>query len=45
MFAFLEAQALYPASLFLEEGIQESVDAILNDRVIVVFDTAAEDGL
>ncbi|MDQ8206079.1 hypothetical protein QEH52_01040 [Coraliomargarita sp. SDUM461003] len=32
LFAYLEAQKLYPASFFVEEGIQESVDAILEDR-------------
>jgi hypothetical protein len=29
LFAYLEAQKLYPASFFVEEGIEESVDAIL----------------
>lgn len=32
LFAYLEAQKLYPASFFVEEGIEESVDAILEDR-------------
>jgi hypothetical protein len=35
IFAYLEAQKLYPASFFVEEGIQESVDAILFGRIIV----------
>lgn len=35
LFAFLEAQKLYPASFFVEEGIREAVDAILGERVIV----------
>jgi len=38
LFAYLEAQKLYPASFFVEEGIQESVDAILSDRAIVASD-------
>lgn len=33
LFAYLEAQKLYPASFFVEEGIQESVEAILSDRM------------
>ena len=32
LFAYLEAQKLYPPSFFVEEGIKESVDAILSDR-------------
>lgn len=34
LFAYLEAQKLYPASFFVEEGIQESVTTILSDRAI-----------
>ena len=34
LFAYLEAQKLYPASFFVEEGIQESVTMILSDRAI-----------
>lgn len=33
LFAYLEAQKLYPASFFVEAGIQESVNAILSDRI------------
>lgn len=36
LFAYLEAQKLYPASFFVEEGIQESVDVILVDRAKLV---------
>lgn len=32
LFAYLEAQKLYPASFFVEEGIAESVDAVLADK-------------
>jgi hypothetical protein len=32
LFAYLEAQKLYPASFFVEEGIQESVDSILHSK-------------
>lgn len=35
LFAFLEAQKLYPASFFAEQGIQDSVNATLNDRVVI----------
>lgn len=37
LFAYLEAQKLYPASFFVEEGIQESVDMILSDRVVTTI--------
>ena len=44
LFAYLEAQKLYPASFFVEEGIEESVDAILRDRLVVVAsDTTANE--
>jgi hypothetical protein len=43
LFAYLEAQKLYPASFFVEEGIQESVDAILADRVAVAVKGAQSD--
>lgn len=35
LFAFLEAQKLYPASYFVEEGIRVSVGAVLSDRALV----------
>ncbi|MFW6217384.1 MAG: hypothetical protein ACOC4K_00165 [Verrucomicrobiota bacterium] len=35
LFAYLEAQKLYPASFFVEEGVEESVAAVLGDRVSV----------
>ena len=38
LFAFLEAQKLYPASFFVDEGIRESVNAALNDRIIAAVD-------
>ena len=38
LFAFLDAQKLYPASFFVEEGIQTSVNAVLNDRIAVAPD-------
>jgi hypothetical protein len=40
LFAYLEAQKLYPASFFVEEGVQESVEAILSDRAIAVAEDA-----
>ena len=40
LFAYLEAQKLYPASFFAEEGVQESVEAILSDRAIAVAEDA-----
>jgi hypothetical protein len=35
LFAFLEAQKLYPASFFVEEGIQKSVDAVLDSKLVL----------
>lgn len=35
LFAYLEAQKLYPASFFVEEGIQKSVEAVLDSKQVV----------
>jgi len=42
LFDYLEAQKLYPASFFVEEGIRESVDAILSDRLLVASDQPSD---
>ena len=39
LFAYLEAQKLYPASFFVEEGIQECVEIILKERGPAVEET------
>ena len=35
LFAYLEAQQLYPASYFVEEGIRKAVDVMLVDRAVI----------
>lgn len=40
LFAYLEAQKLYPASFFVEAGIQEAVDAVLTDRIVVASESS-----
>lgn len=43
LFAYLEAQKLYPASFFVEEGIEEAVDAILADRMVDEVDSGGSE--
>lgn len=40
LFAYLEAQKLYPASFFVEAGIQEAVEAVLTDRIVVASESS-----